>query len=518
MATYTFGALRLDAQASMLFRDGRSTMLGQRTGALLRTLVERAGEPVSKDALIEAAWPGLAVEDSNLTVQMAALRRAIEEAGGEAGWIETLPRRGYRYVGPAVGRVESSGAGDHETESAVSGPHDRPAIAVMPFDNLSDDPAQDYFTDGMVEDIINGLSRIKWLSVIARNSSFFYKGKPFDIRQVGKELGVRYALQGSVRKSGDRLRISAYLVDTLSGRQLWTERYDRSLGDVFQVQDEIAMSVVGVIEPGLRAIEFERVKRKRPDSLDAYDLVLRALPSIYKLMPDACAPAIPLLEKALRLEPDYPFAHAALAWCFHIRFSRAGQHEADRAVAIRHARAAVAGAGDDATTLAIAAFVIWFDEHDLATAFDLFDRALATSPSNLVALSASAFSLAWTGTSELAVDRARRALALSPFDPLSHLAHQGLAATHFHLGRYAEAYEAARRAVEAIPTFSVPYAHLAAALVRLGRREEAKAAARSLLRLDPTFTIRRFLVVVGVNPDVFGDFVDAWHEAGLPDH
>jgi tetratricopeptide (TPR) repeat protein len=235
-------------------------------------------------------------------------------------------------------------------------------------------------------------------------------------------------------------------------------------------------------------------------------------------MPDASAPAIPLLEKALRLEPDYPFAHAALAWCFHIRFSRGGQDEADRAIAIRHARAAIAGGSDDATTLAIAAFVLWFDEHDLATAFDLFDRALSISPSNLVALSTSAFALAWTGQSELAVDRARRALQLSPFDPLSHLAHQGLAATHFHLKRYAEAHEATRRAIEAIPTFSVPYAYLAAALVRLGRREDAKAAARSLLRLDPTFTIQRFAVVVGVNPDIFAGFADALREAGLPEH
>ncbi len=369
----------------------------------------------------------------------------------------------------------------------------------------------------MVEDIITGLSRIKWLFVIARNSSFVYKNRAVDIRQVGNELGVRYVLEGSVRKAGEHLRISAQLVEAQSGRQLWSERYDRLLGDVFEVQDEIALSVIGAIEPGLRTFEMERVKRKRPESLDAYDLVLRALPFVYKLMPETSAPAIPLLEKALQLDPDYPFAHAALAWCYHIKFGRGGVHEEDRQAAIRHAHAAVSGGIDDATTLAIAAFVIWFDDHDTVTAFDLFDRALAISGSNLVALCTSAVALAWSGRSELAIERAQRALKVSPFDALNHLSYHGLAGANFHLKRYEEAYAAARHAVELNPNFSVPYTYLTAALVRLGRHEEAKAAAQSILRLDPSFTIRRFAVIVGVNPNVFSNFADAWRQAGLPE-
>jgi tetratricopeptide (TPR) repeat protein len=277
------------------------------------------------------------------------------------------------------------------------------------------------------------------------------------------------------------------------------------------------MSVIGAIEPGLRTIEMERVKRKRPDSLGAYDLVLRALPFVYKLMPETSAPAIPFLQKALQLEPDYPFAHAALAWCYHIRFGRGGVREEDRQAAIRHAHAAISGGIDDATTLAIAAFVIWFDEQDTVVAFDLYDRALAISASNLVALCTSAVALAWSGRSELAIDRAQRALKVSPFDSLNHLSYLGLAGANFHLKRYEEAFAAARRAVELNPHFSVPYAYLTAALIRLGRYEAAKASAQSILRLEPSFTIQRFAVIVGVNEGVFSEFADTWRQAGLPE-
>ena len=297
---------------------------------------------------------------------------------------------------------------------------------------MSSDPDQDYFADGVVDDIITGLLRIKWLLVIARNSSFVYKGKAVDVRRVGSDLNVRYLLQGSVRKVANNVRITAQLIEAHSGIQVWSERYDRRISDIFALQDEIAANVVGAIEPGLREIERGRINRKRPESLEAYDFVLQALPFIYKLMPEGSAPAIPLLQKALQLEPDYSFAHAALAWCFHIRFSRGGLQEADRQGSIRHARAAVAGASNDATTLAIAGFVTWFDQHDVSVAFDLFDRALEISQSNLIALCTSAVALAWTGKCELAVERARRALQISPFRPAELLIVPGPSGGPFH--------------------------------------------------------------------------------------
>jgi tetratricopeptide (TPR) repeat protein len=219
----------------------------------------------------------------------------------------------------------------------------------------------------------------------------------------------------------------------------------------------------------------------------------------------------------LQLEPDYGVAHALLAWCYHVRFSRGGQHEEDRLASIRHAQAAVAQASDDALTLAIAAFVIWFDQHDVATAFDLFDRALALSSSNVVALCTSAVALAWTGRAAVAIERAERALKLSPFDSLNYLSYVALAGANFQLRRYDVAHAWARRAVGANPAFSVPYAYLTAALMRLGRGEDAKTAVRTMLELDPSFTIGRYRVVVGVNPEVFSDFAQAWRQAGVPE-
>ena len=225
---------------------------------------------------------------------------------------------------------------------------DKPSIAVLPFQNMSGDPEQEYFTDGMVEDIITGLSRIKWLFVIARNSTFTYKGRAIDVKQIGRELGVRYVLEGSVRRVTDRIRITGQLIDAVSGAHAWAERYDRKSDDLFALQDEITLSVVGAIEPSLRLAEIERVKRKRPDSLDAYDLVLQAQPDVYSGMPDRATKALPLLERALALNSDYALAHAFAAMCYHNRFLRAGLHEQDRTASVQHAQAALASGQDDA--------------------------------------------------------------------------------------------------------------------------------------------------------------------------
>lgn len=507
----TIGRFHLDLQHRKLFTNGAPVELKPKAMDILCVLASAQGKMVTKDELMEQVWPGLVVEENNIQVHISALRKALNEEKGEPAYLLTVSGRGYRLVGVTPLALSNSDKADTGTRP------NRPSIAVLPFQNMSSDPEQEYFADGVVAEIIAGLSRIKWLFVIASNSSFTYKGKPVDLKQAGHDLGVRYVLEGGVQKSGNRVRINVQLIEAQSGIHLWANRYDRLLDDIFAVQDEIAMSVVGAIEPGLRKVEVERVKRRRPESLDAYDLVLQALPFIYKVMPQSSAPAIPLLEKALELESGYPFAHAALAWCYHIRFSRGGLNEEDRRSSILHARTAVSGATDDATTLAIAAFVIWFDEHDFTTAFDLFDRALALSNSNVIALCMSAVALAWSGKTEIAIERAQRAIKLSPFDSLNYLSYQALAGANFHAKRYDEACASARRAVESNPSFSVPYAYLTAALVRSGRVEEAKRAAQQLLTLDPGFTVRRFFVTVGVAPEVFSAFADAWREAGLPE-
>jgi TolB-like protein/Flp pilus assembly protein TadD len=515
-SNYELGPFRLDAKAELLFRGTEPIALGQRAVALLRVLVERAGVPVSKEVLIEAAWPGLVVEESNLTVQIAALRRVLEEVGGDR-WIETLQRRGYRYVGPvvAIGGGDRATAAISQATPALALPN-KPSVAALPFTNLSGDRDQEYFADGMVEDIITGLSRIKWLFVVARNSSFTYKGQPVTVKQVGRELGVRYLLEGSVRKAGTRVRISAQLVEAETGSNLWAERYERPLDDIFAVQDEITLSVVGAIEPSLREAEIARVKRKRPDSLDAYDLVLRALPHVYLVMPEEATKALPLLEKALALEADYADAHGFLAWCHEILFVRAGLKEKNRAAAVRHARAAVTYGRDNATALALGAFVIAMVEHDRVAAFQALDQALALSPSSSFTLFLGSVALAYAGEAERAIEWGKRSLRISPFDRLSYLAHQALTIAYFMRGGYEDAATAGRLAVQSSPGFSVSHSLLAAPLAMLGRREEARAAAMRVLELQPSFSAGAFCAALQLPAALGKRLTEAWHDAGLP--
>lgn len=513
MATiHTFGPFRLDADREMLFHGAEPAALGKHAVALLRVLLERPGEPVSKDALIEAGWPGRAIEDSNLTVQIAALRRIFEEGAGGASWIETLPRRGYRYVGPAVASDNSHAVAKPRASSLT--PSNKSSVAVLPFSNLSGDPEQDYFANGMVEDIIVGLSRIKWLFVIACNSS---KGDAVDLKRVGRELGVRYLLQGSLRKHGGRVRISAQMIEAETGGHVWAERYDRPLDDIFALQDEITLSVVGAIEPSLRRAEVERVIRMRPDSLDAYDLVLRAQPDVYGVMPERVTKALPLLERALALDPIYALAHAFAAICHHCLFLRAGLHEESRVASIRHAQAAIVHGQDDALALTFAGFSIGMDGHDRAAAFAAFEAALAVSPSSALTYILGSVILAFAGEAERAIEWGERGMRLSPFDPWAFSAYHALTLAHFHRARYGAAADTAHKSVQSNPAFSFSYMLLAAPLAKLGRLEEAKAAAARVLELQPAFRYSRQFAGVDCAPALSASLSEALNAIGLPE-
>ncbi len=396
----------------------------------------------------------------------------------------------------------------------AASPADHAAIAVLPFTNMSGDPEQEYFADGMVEDIITGLSRIKWLAVIARNSSFVYKGKAVDMKQVGRELGVRYVLEGSVRKVGNRVRITGQLIESATGRHLWAERYDRALDDIFELQDEITLNVVGAIEPNLRAAETERVKRKRPDSLDAYDLVLQASALAASTTTEDATRALELLERALVLEPGYTGAHALMAHCYRAIYLRGDGREEDRAAAVHHARAEIAKGCDDATALAVAGLVLYQLDHDDAIALDLCERALALSPSSMIALGSSAVVLAWLGKLDLSIERAERARRLSPFDPFIFLPLTALAIAHFRAGRFAESAEAARRGFESNPLFPVSGALLAGALVRLGRIDEAKATIERAAAGSPGVKLGDWFQRAAIG-EAFTPFMAAMREAGI---
>ena len=394
---------------------------------------------------------------------------------------------------------------------------DKPSIAVLPFQNMSGDAEQEYFADGMVEDIITGLSRFKWLFVIARNSTFAYKGRSVDIKQVGHELGVRYVLEGSVRKAASRVRITTQLIDAETGAHVWAERYDRSMDDIFALQDEITLSTVAAIEPSVRRAEIERAKRKRPENLDAYDLVLRATPLADTGMPDGASQALPFLDRAISLDPNYALAHGQAAFCHEILYIRAGRREETRSAAIHHAHSAIALGPDDASALVYGGIAIGLVEHDRALAQEVFESALAVSPSAAWAYLWGALILGWGGDAERAIEWGERGIRLSPFDPWITAALHGISMGHFLNGRYDDAAKAARRAIRSKPGFSISHMFLAAALAKLGRMDEAKAAAERVLQLQPNFSSTGQCTGIGCVPILAVPLIEALRTAGLPE-
>jgi adenylate cyclase len=416
-----------------------------------------------------------------------------------------------------IADVEASEPGvDRQPSGTSRVSSENPSIAVLPFRNMSGDATQDYFADGMVEELITGLSRIRWLFVIARNSSFTYKSRTIDIHQVGRELGVRYVLEGSVRKATNRVRIAAQLLQADTGRHVWAERYERSLDDIFELQDEITIAIVAAIEPSLRTAEIDRVKRKRPENLHAYDLLLRAIAEDMA-MPEGAARAMPFLERALELEPDYARAHGHLALCHHNLYARGGLRDENRQAAIQHAHAAIASGQDDSIALTLAGFVIGMDEHDRAAAHQAFEAALALSPSSAFTYLVGSPVLGWGGDAKRAIEWAERALGLSPLDPWNWFCCHGLVLGHFSLGHFEEAAAAARKAIQFNPKFSMSHMLLAASLSKLGRIEEAKAAATRVLALQPTYRFGKHFVSVDCAPQLAGALGEALRTAGLPE-
>ena len=406
--------------------------------------------------------------------------------------LKNIPRR-VRAYHVAAGNDSSQAASE---VTGKSNPHlalpDKPSVAVMPFINMSDDASQSYFADGMVEDIITGLSRIKWLFVIARNSSLAYKGRAIDVRQVGRELGVRYVLEGGVRKAGSRLRITTQLVEAATGAHLWADKYDGALRDIFDLQDKITERVVAIVEPSVRKSEIERSLRKRPESLDAYDLFLRALPHMQARMPDEARLAIPLLEKALKLDPGYAVAHAHLAWCHEWCFTRGGLDKRDKDTALLHARAAIASDIDDAAALAVAGWVIIVltKEHDMA--LSAIERALRLNASCATAHYFAALVNAFADQPAVAAFHANLALRLSPFDPSAFEAHLALGMGAIGEAKFDEAASCFAKASQINARHSLFPFFQAIALALAGRSNETETLVQRGLALEPGFRIRIF--------------------------
>jgi adenylate cyclase len=363
---------------------------------------------------------------------------------------------------------------------------DKPSIAVLPFQNMSGDPEQEYFADGMVEEIITALSRIRWLFVIARNSSFTYKGQSVDVKQVGRELGVRYVLEGSIRKGGNRVRITAQLIETRGGAHLWADRFDGSLEDVFDLQDQVAISVAGVIEPTLQAAEIRRSSDRRTGDLTAYDLYLRALPHGLSYEKARVVEAIDLLGQAIERDPRYGPALALSAWC-HLQFDVSGwtdRRDANRRQAVDLARQALHVAGDDPGVLTHAGHVLGYFGEDIKAAIGLMDRSLELNPSFAHGWRWSGWIRLYAGQADLAIEHFQTSLRLSPRDRTAGRL-TGIGIAHFFRQRFDDAAATLLVSLEELPAHATPYRFLASCYAHMGRLGEAREIVARLKIITP---------------------------------
>jgi adenylate cyclase len=429
-------------------------------------------------------------------------------------------------VGPVHAyRIQANDAVPDVTETpkidrSVSAPPKKLSIAVLPFTNMSGDSEQEYFADGMVEDIITALSRFNQLFVIARNSCFTYKGRAVDVRQVAKELGVRFVLEGSVRKAGNRVRITGQLIDATTGAHLWADRFDGSLEDVFELQDKITERVVGAIEPTLRKVEIERARRKSAENPDAHDLYLRALPHVYAFRPDENLAGLELLRKAINLDPAYGPALAYAAWCLEQRLVRGwppvGQDDREAAIAL--ARRAIAAGSEDAMVLVVAGFVLVMVARDYDSGLDAVRRALKLNPGAGFVAHLSSAALVFGGNPEDALVHAERAMVLSPMDPALFMFLTIAGFAHLFSGRPDQALDLAKRSVALYPDWDSIYWVLIAAYVQLDRLVDARAALPKLLSLSPGLTVSSARERLPIRtPASLEMILDGFRRAGMPE-
>jgi TolB-like protein len=524
---FAFGDHVLDPDRRELVRGAETIALGPQVFDLLLHLVRNREHVVTKDNLIDAVWGGRIVSESTLTSHINAVRKAIGDTGEEQRLVRTVARKGYRFVGEVresdvSERLDSARPLEPPAESAAPALTlpDRPSIAVLPFLNLSGDPTQDYFVDGVVEDIISAMSRISWLFVIARNSSFTYKGRAVDVKQVGRELGVRYVLEGSLRKAANRVRITGQLVDATTGENLWSERFEGKIDDIFELQDEMTADVVGAIAPRLERAEIERAQRKPTKSLDAYDYYLRGIANLHHGTREAVDEALRLLYKAIELDSEYAVAYAMAAWCHLWRKINGWMNDRAREMAegTRLARRAVELGKDDAIALARAGSALSHLAGDLDGGVALLDRAKMLNPNLAAAWFLGGFVRVWRGDPDSAIAHFTQAMRLSPLDPEMYRMQAGMAAAHLFAKRFDEASSWAAKSFRDLPTFLIVVAFIAASHALAGRTDEARRAMQHLRRLDPTIRTSNLADYLPIRrPQDLAIFSDGLRKAGLPE-
>jgi TolB-like protein/Tfp pilus assembly protein PilF len=519
-----FGDYDIDVERRELRHAAAPVHVEPQVFDLLVYLVQNRGRVVSKDDLIAAVWGGRAVSDSTLTSRINAARKAVGDSGGDQKFIRTVPRKGLRFVGDVL--VQAGSSASHEVtpplddvrepvRAALPLP-DRPAIAVLPFTNMTGDPQQDYFSDGISEDIITALSKLRWFFVIARNSSFTYKSRAVHLKQVAEELGVGYVVEGSVRKGGKRVRITAQLNDVTTGSHIWAERYDRDIADVFAVQDEITEAIVAAIEPQIYAAENFRAKRKPPDSMDAWDLVMRALSHYWRITRQDNVVAQALLEKAIAIDPHYGQALGVLA-ATHTFSAHMGWVEIVEVapIADRAARAALeANSEDPWAHFALGCVHLFGRRYDDSLAE--FETALRLNPNFSLAQGYYGLTLAYCGRWEEADAAARRAIRLSPRDPLSAIYYGIDSYARFNAQDYDEAMRLSREAIRQRGDFVGAHRVLTAAAGMAGEREIAEAALLELRRVQPNISLAWLESQMPIKNDADRDhYLEGFRRAGL---
>jgi len=425
------------------------------------------------------------------------------------------PIRAYQVGAPSETR-ETAPARVAEAESPPPLP-DKPSIAVLPFENMSGDLEQEYFADGMVEEIITALSRFKWLFVIARNSSFTFKGKAVDVKRVGRELGVRYVLEGSVRKAAGKVRIAGQLIDAVTGAHIWADRFERDLTDVFALQDEVTVAVVSAIQPKLLQTEIAIAARRRPENLTAYDYYLQAMPQYYLSTREGLAEANKLARRALELDPRFGLAAALAGHChtLNVVWGYAADPQFERKEAVRLSRLALSIDDDDPQTLASVAMMSAFMVGDSESEIEMVDRAVALNPNSFHAWHYRGWVHNVAGLHEEAVRSFERAIRVSPVDPLLHRAFNGMGFAFVELRRFDEAIVAGKKAQRQNPSYSAAYRCLASAFAHLGRDAEARETAARLLEVDPAFTISAWSAQGGRSNVKL--LIEGMRKAGLPE-
>ena len=533
LETFRFGSFCLAPAERQLLCDGVPVELGSRAFDLLLALVRRNGRLATKDDLMTEVWPRTVVEENNLQAHISTLRKVLARDAHGQNYLLTVPGHGYRFVAEVTrGSVSSDAVADPGRPAAqaaaipaidgasVRRPDlplpDRPSIAVMPFANLSSDPDQEHVADGLCEDLITGLARIRWLFVIARNSSFMYKGDAIDIRRVSRELGVRYVLEGSVRRAGSRLRITGLLIDATTLAHHWAERYDRELGDIFAVQDEITRSVAAAIEPRLLAAEGVRALARSPDDLGAWENVARAQTHLWRLTWTDCEAAIAALARVAQQHPDYAPARGLLGFSLAFAAHMGWIEQAAGLVPAREHATRAIGLDDSDPSGHIALGYCAMMERRTGESLASLRRAVVLHPNSAAAHAHLSRGLAFAGEDRDAIAHGEEAIRLSPLDPDMALFLGGFAIAHFAGGRYAQAAEYAAEAARLRPGFYGVQRMRCACLAAAGHLEEARALLAVLRREQPQLTMDWLKAIVPYQtPELRARYLAAMENAGL---